>query len=138
MRNEKIKVGITHGDINGIGYEIIFKALSDMRMFEICTPIIYGSSKIAAYHRKTLNINNFSLNNIKAANEAHPKRANIINCVDDNIRVELGKETKMGGEAAYAALDAAVKDLKENKIEDKNLHQITKRVEKSNQKAKIK
>ncbi len=117
MRNEKIKVGITHGDINGIGYEIIFKALSDMRMFEICTPIIYGSSKIAAYHRKTLNINNFSLNNIKTANEAHPKRANIINCVDDNVRVELGKETKMGGEAAYAALDAAVKDLKENKID---------------------
>ncbi len=117
MRNEKIKVGITHGDINGIGYEIIFKTLSDARMFEICTPIIYGSSKAAAYHRKTLNITNFSLNNIKTANEAHPKRANIINCVDDNIRVELGKATKMGGEAAYASLDKAVSDLKNNQID---------------------
>jgi len=117
MKNEKIKIGITHGDINGIGYEIIFKTLNDLRMYEMCIPIIYGSSKVAAYHRKTLNIGNFSLNNIKTAEEAHPKRANIINCVDDNIRVELGKETKMGGEAAYHALSAAVKDLKEGKID---------------------
>ncbi len=117
MRTDKIRVGITHGDINGIGYEIIFKVLSDIRMFEFCTPIIYGSSKIAAYHRKTLNISNFSLNNIKEADEAHTKRANIINCVDDNIRVELGKETKMGGEAAYSALSKAVSDLKKNKID---------------------
>ncbi|WP_066628248.1 4-hydroxythreonine-4-phosphate dehydrogenase PdxA [Labilibacter marinus] len=117
MRTDKIRLGITHGDINGIGYEIIFKALSDSRMFDFCTPIVYGSSKVAAYHRKTLNISNFSLNNIKQADEAHPKRANIINCADDNIRVELGKATAMGGEAAYAALKQASADLKENKID---------------------
>jgi 4-hydroxythreonine-4-phosphate dehydrogenase len=117
MRTDKIRLGITHGDINGIGYEIIFKALADIRMFDMCTPIIYGSSKVAAYHRKTLNISNFSLNNIKEADDAHPKRANIINCIDDNIKVELGKETKMGGEAAFSALDKAVNDLKENKID---------------------
>ncbi len=117
MRTDKIRLGITHGDINGIGYEIIFKVLSDIRMFDMCTPIVYGSSKVAAYHRKTLNISNFSLNNIKTAEEAHPKRANIINCVDDNVRVELGKATKMGGEAAYSALCKAVSDLKENKID---------------------
>jgi 4-hydroxythreonine-4-phosphate dehydrogenase len=117
MKTEKIRLGITHGDINGIGYEIIFKVLSDLRIIDMCTPIIYGSSKVAAYHRKTLNISNFTLNNIKNTNEAHPKRANIINCVDDNIRVELGKATKMGGEAAYSALSKAVSDLKENKID---------------------
>ncbi len=117
MRTDKIRLGISHGDINGIGYEIIFKTLSDIRMFDMCTPIIYGSSKVAAYHRKTLNISNFNLNNIKDANEAHAKRVNIINCVDDNIRVELGKETKMGGEAAYAALSLAVEDLKNGKID---------------------
>ena len=117
MRTDKIRLGITHGDINGIGYEIIFKALSDIRMFDMCTPIVYGSSKVAAYHRKTLNISNFSLNNIKTADEAHPKRANIINCVDDSVRVELGKATKMGGEAAFSALSKAVSDLKENKID---------------------
>lgn len=117
MKTNKIKVGITHGDINGIGYEIIFKVLSDIRMFDMCTPIVYGSSKVAAYHRKTLNISNFSLNNIRSAEDAHPKRANIINCVDDNIRVELGKATTMGGEAAYSALNQAVSDLKKNKID---------------------
>ncbi len=117
MRTEKIRLGISHGDINGIGYEIIFKALNDSRMLDMCTPVIYGSSKVAAYHRKTLNISNFSLNNIKVADDAHAKRVNIINCVDDNVRVELGKETKMGGEAAYAALSAAVEDLKNNKID---------------------
>jgi 4-hydroxythreonine-4-phosphate dehydrogenase len=117
MKTEKIRLGITHGDINGIGYEIIFKVLSDLRIYDMCTPIIYGSSKVAAYHRKTLNISNFTLNNIKDTNEAHPKRANIINCVDDNVRVELGKATKMGGEAAYSALNKAVSDLKENKID---------------------
>ncbi len=117
MNTHKIRLGITHGDINGIGYEIIFKTLSDNRMLDMCTPIIYGSSKVAAYHRKTLNISNLSLNNIRSAEGAHPKRANIINCADDNIRVELGKATKMGGEAAYAALQAAVSDLKENKID---------------------
>ncbi|TLX75285.1 4-hydroxythreonine-4-phosphate dehydrogenase PdxA [Labilibacter sediminis] len=117
MKTDKIKVGITHGDINGIGYEIIFKALSDNRMFDMCTPIVYGSSKVAAYHRKTLNISNFSLNNIRSADDAHPKRANIINCIDDNVRVELGKATTMGGEAAYAALNQAVSDLKEKKID---------------------
>ncbi len=117
MRTEKIRLGISHGDINGIGYEIIFKALNDTRMLDMCTPVIYGSSKVAAYHRKTLNISNFSLNNIKVADDAHAKRVNIINCVDDNVRVELGKETKMGGEAAYAALSAAVEDLKNKKID---------------------
>ncbi len=117
MKTDKIRLGITHGDINGIGYEIIYKVLSDIRMFDMCTPIIYGSSKVAAYHRKTLNITNFSLNNIKNPEDAHIKRANIINCVDDNVRVELGKATKMGGEAAYSALSRAVSDLKEKKID---------------------
>ncbi len=117
MTTDKIKLGISHGDINGIGYEIIFKVISDVRIFDICTPIVYGSSKVAAYHRKALNISNFNLNNILRADEAHPKRANIINCVDDEIRVELGKATQMGGEGAYAALKQAVADLKDGKID---------------------
>ena len=65
MGNEKIKVAISHGDINGIGYEVIFKALSDPAMQEICTPVIYGSSKIAAYHRKALNLPAITLNSVK-------------------------------------------------------------------------
>jgi len=114
---EKIKVGITHGDINGISYEIIIKTLRDNRINEICTPIVYGSPKIAAYHRKALNISNFSFNNIKVPSEANSKRANIINCIDDNTRVELGKSTTMAGNASYRALELAINDLKENQID---------------------
>ncbi len=117
MRKEKITIGITHGDINGISYEIIIKSLLDTRIFNFCTPIVYGSPKVAAYHRKALNIDNFSFNNIKAAEEANPKRANIINCVDDNIRVELGKSTMAAGEAAHMALEQAADDLAQKKLD---------------------
>jgi len=74
----KIIAGITHGDINGIGYEVIIKALSDPLINDICTPVVYGSPKVAAYHRKALNVSNFSFNNIQTPNEAHTKKANII------------------------------------------------------------
>ncbi|MDT8401791.1 MAG: 4-hydroxythreonine-4-phosphate dehydrogenase PdxA [Bacteroidales bacterium] len=117
MSKEQIIVGISHGDINGIGYEVIIKALMDNRVLENCTPVVYGSPKVAAYHRKALNISNFSFNNIREASEANHKRANIINCLDDNVRVELGKSTPMAGESAVIPLEAAVKDLADNKID---------------------
>jgi len=117
MSSEKIKVGITHGDINGIGYEVIFKALSDSRMQELCTPVIYGSSKVAAYHRKALNLPSISLNSISNGNEAHFKRINIVNCLDDNVRVELGKPTLVGGNSAFLALERGVQDLREGAID---------------------
>ncbi len=116
MKKEKILVGITQGDINGIGYEIIIKTLLDNRIFEMCTPVVYGSPKIAAYHRKALNINNFSLNIIKHPSEANHKRANIINCTGENIRVELGKSTTMAGSAALSALERATEDLRQGVI----------------------
>ena len=111
------KVGITQGDINGIGYEVIIKTLLDSRIYSICTPIIYGSPKVAAYHRKALDIDNFNLSSIKPPEEANPKRASIINCVDDDVRVELGKSTDIAGEASRQALMRAVSDLKNNKIQ---------------------
>jgi len=117
MEPNKIKVGITHGDINGISYEVIIKSLADSRILEMCTPIVYGSPKVAAYHRKTLDAEIFSFNHIQNAKEANSKRINIINCVDEEIRVELGKSTKQAGEAAYLALEAAVRDLKSGDID---------------------
>lgn len=117
MEQNKIKVGITHGDINGISYEVIIKSLADSRILEMCTPIVYGSPKVAAYHRKTLDTEIFSFNHIQSAREANSKRVNIINCVDEEIRVELGKSTKQAGEAAYLALEAAVRDLKSGDID---------------------
>jgi 4-hydroxythreonine-4-phosphate dehydrogenase len=117
MEKKTILAGISHGDINGIGYEVIIKALSDPSINDICTTIVYGSPKVAAYHRKALNVSNFSFNNIRTADEAHSKKANMINCLDDNIRVELGKSTPQGGEAALISLEKAVGDLKNGKID---------------------
>lgn len=115
--SNNIKVGISHGDINGIGYEVIMKTLLDPRILEMCTPIIYGSPKVAAYHRKALNIHNLSLNHIRSPKDAGPRKAHVINCIDDNIRVELGKSSAAAGEASFQALDRATSDLKQGLID---------------------
>lgn len=117
MDTKTIVAGISHGDINGIGYEVIIKTLMDPMINDLCIPIVYGSPKVAAYHRKALNINNFSFNNIRSADEANPRKANMINCLGDDIRVELGKSTPQGGEAAYISLEKAVEDLKNGSID---------------------
>jgi 4-hydroxythreonine-4-phosphate dehydrogenase len=117
MEHHKIRIGITQGDINGTSYEIMLKTFQESKILEICTPIIYGSPKVAAYHRKALNISNFSFNSISSTNEAQEKRANLINVLDDNIRVELGKSTPMAGEAAIISLEKAVDDLKNGLID---------------------
>jgi 4-hydroxythreonine-4-phosphate dehydrogenase len=117
MKGDKIVVGITQGDINGIGYEVIIKTLSDSRIYDFCIPVVYGSPKVAAYHRKALNLENFSFTTIRGAEEASAKRASIINCTDDSVRVELGKSTPMAGEASYLALEAAAQDLLHHKID---------------------
>lgn len=117
MKDKKIKLGISQGDINGISYEVILKTLSDTRIIDTCTPIVYGSPKIAAYHRKTLNISNFSINNIRSPQEANHKRVNMINCLDDNVRVELGKSTPTAGRASLDALERATNDLKNGYID---------------------
>lgn len=117
MEKNSIIAGISHGDINGIGYEVIIKALMDPMINDLCVPIVYGSPKVAAYHRKALNINNFSFNNIRSAEEAHPRKSNMVNCLDDNIRVELGKSTQHGGEAALISLEMATEDLLKGKID---------------------
>jgi len=117
MSTNRIKVGITHGDINSISYEVILNTLLDNRILEDCIPIVYGSAKVAAYHRKALKINNLMLNIVNSATEANGRKNYIINCVDENIRVELGKSTPMAGEASFLALEAAVADLKAKKID---------------------
>jgi 4-hydroxythreonine-4-phosphate dehydrogenase len=117
MEKKTIIAGISHGDINGIGYEVIIKALSDPMITDFCTPVVYGSPKVAAYHRKALNISNFSFNNIRSVEEAHQKKANMINCLDDNTRVELGKSTQHGGEAALISLERAMADVLSGKVD---------------------
>lgn len=116
MEDKMIKVGITHGDINGIGYEVILKTFSDPRMAELCTPIIYGSSKVAAFHRKALELPPVNMSNISRAEDAGHNRVNVINCVPDDTKVELSVPTEAAGEAAFKALEAAVGDLRKELI----------------------
>ena len=111
MEDRKIRVAITHGDTNGIGYELIFKTFAEPEMLELCTPIIYGSPKIAAYHRKAMNIQaNFSI--INRAEDAQDGRVNLLTCFDDDVKVEIGTPTKESGEAALKALDRAMTDFR--------------------------
>ena len=79
MESEKIIIGITHGDINGIGYEVILKALSDNRILDMFVPVIYGSSKLAGFHKKNLELQSLNLNVINSLDEVNTKRINIIN-----------------------------------------------------------
>ena len=111
MEQKRIKVAITHGDTNGVGYEVILKAFDDPQMLELCTPIIYGSPKVAAYHRKVLNLQtNFTI--IEKAEEAKEGKLNLLTTFDDEVKIELGTPAKEAGEAALAALDKAMTDYR--------------------------
>lgn len=112
-----IKVGITHGDLNGIGYEVILKTFGDIRMAEMCIPVIYGSSKVAAFHRKTMDLQPVSFNQINSPKEAVLNKVNIINCIDEDVRVELGQSTEAAGNAAFVALERACADLQDGLID---------------------
>lgn len=111
MESKKIRVAITQGDVNGIGYEVILKTFADPTLFELCTPIVYGSPKIMTYHRKALDLPTmFSV--INEASEAQEGRLNVVNCNDDEVKVELGQPSEEAGKAAFQALERAVEDYK--------------------------
>lgn len=111
MEDRLIRVAITHGDTNGIGYEVILKTFEDPAILELCTPIIYGSPKAAAYHRKMLNIeSNFSI--INKAEEAKDGRVNMLTTFDEEVKIEIGHPSKEAGTAALKALDRAMTDYR--------------------------
>ncbi|MBL4655356.1 MAG: 4-hydroxythreonine-4-phosphate dehydrogenase PdxA [Bacteroidetes bacterium] len=113
----KIRLGITIGDINGVGLEVIIKTFMDDRIFDFCTPIVYGSSKIASYHCNALNIEDFSFNIIKSPKEANSKKANLINCWQDEVKVQLGQSSEFSGKYALRSLDVAINDLKKGDLQ---------------------
>jgi 4-hydroxythreonine-4-phosphate dehydrogenase len=118
MAEKPIVVGITQGDINGIGYEVIIKTLMDARMMEICTPVVYGSSKIATYYRKLIKSSgDLSFNVITQLGQISTKKANIINLTDKDVKVELGVSNNLAGEMALASLEMATEDLAKGKID---------------------
>ena len=117
MESNKIVVGITHGDLNGIGYEVILKTLSDSRILDSIIPVIYGSAKVAAYHRKNIDVPSINLNIINSTKEINSKRINIINCTEAEVKVEYGRSTEEAGKLAYIALEKATEDLKTGGID---------------------
>ena len=127
MEERKVRVAITHGDTNGIGYEVILKAFEDPAMLELCTPIIYGSPKAATYHRNALQLQTqFSI--ISNASEAREGRLNIIAAFDDEVKIDLGTPTPESAEAAQKALEsngdaptnASTDEVKPEEKEDKD------------------
>ena len=118
MQNGKIIVGITQGDSNGIGYEVIIKSLADPRILEQFIPVIYGSSKLFGFYRKTIpEVEQMDTNAIASARDAHPKRVNIVNCLPENTFAEPGEATAESAKGAMLSLEAAVKDLKAGDID---------------------
>ena len=110
VEERKIRVAITHGDTNGIGYEVIFKTFEDPMMFDMCTPIIYGSPKVAAYHRKAMNLETpFSI--INSAEDARDGRLNLLATFDEEVKVELGQPSDESDAAARKAVQRAKEDL---------------------------
>ncbi|MFD1293250.1 4-hydroxythreonine-4-phosphate dehydrogenase PdxA [Lutibacter holmesii] len=114
--SEKIKLGISIGDFNGIGIEIILKTFLDKRMLEFCTPIIFGSTKLVSAYKKSMNINT-PFNGVKFVEKSLPGKLNIVNLWNDDIKVELGKQTKIAGNYAFLSLEAATDSLKKGEID---------------------
>lgn len=112
-----IRVGISIGDVNGIGPEVIIKALNDNRILLDCTPIIYGSTKTLSYHKKAIREHDFMYQSCKSADDALNRKVNVVNVWNEEINFELGKATETGGKFALLSLEAATQDLASGKID---------------------
>ncbi len=116
-KSDKPVVGITIGDINGIGPEVIIKALSDSRILDHITPVVFGSAKVLSFYRKMLKMDDFYFNQIKSIDEISPKKVNVINCWNEMVDIKVGQVTPEAGNCAYLALREAVNYIKEDKID---------------------
>ncbi len=113
----EIKIGITCGDVNGIGLEVVMKTFLDNRMHQICTPVIYASSKLISQQRKLLNLTEFNYQTIRTGNDIILRKNNVMNLWEEEVNVEWGKATEISGKYALRSLEAASKDLAEVKID---------------------
>lgn len=114
MENELIKVGITHGDINGVSYEVIMKTFGGQnKMAELCTPVLFGSPKVLSYYRNVLDVKQLNTNNTTSAGKINPQQLNIVNCIEGEIKVDIGQSTIQAGDCSIKALDKAIEEKKE-------------------------
>ncbi len=117
MSQSKPRIGITMGDINGVGPEVIIKALADNRILNMMTPVLYGSSKVISFYKKLLNIEEFNYSQVKVKGQFQHKSINVVNCWEDALEINPGKASKETGKAAFTALRNACEELKEGLLD---------------------
>ena len=115
-KSEKIVVGISIGDLNGIGIEVILKTFQDKRMLDFCTPVIFGSTKSTSYHKKLIN-SQTQIHGITSIKQIAHNKVNLLNIWKEEVPIEIGNATKISGEYALKSLEAAVEHLKENTVD---------------------
>jgi 4-hydroxythreonine-4-phosphate dehydrogenase len=114
---KNIKIGISIGDINGVGMEVILKTFEDRRMLELCTPILFGSARLLNAYKKVIGLDELSFNTIHKVHEAKSRKINLINCWKEDVALNLGKNTSEGGKYAFKSLEAATKELKDGSLD---------------------
>ena len=113
---DKIKVGISIGDLNGIGSEIVLKTFEDSRMLELCTPVIFASAKTITFIKKKLNYD-ITFQGIEDASQAIDNKLNVVNVWKENVNIAFGEETSEAGKYAFESLKAATEALKKEDID---------------------
>ena len=116
MSDSKIIVGISQGDINGIGLEVILKTLIEPGITEICTPVLFSSQKTVSYYRKVLGLEEFNFNPIRDLTQINPKKVNVFVCYEEEVNIEMGKSTESGGKYAFLSIERATQALVDNHI----------------------
>ncbi len=111
--NEKPRIGITIGDLNGVGPEIIMKTLTDHRLFTMFTPVVYGSAKVITFYKKHLNIEDFSYSQVRNPGQYSPKTINVVNCWEEQFEITPGIASRDSGRASFLALKQACEDLRD-------------------------
>ena len=114
---DKPKIGITIGDLNGIGPEVVIRALSDSRILGIVTPVIYGSTRVISFYKKLMNLEEFNYSQVRGRGQFTPRTINIVNCWDGTTEIVPGKPSRETAEAALICLEAAVADAREGLID---------------------
>ncbi|MEE2931231.1 MAG: 4-hydroxythreonine-4-phosphate dehydrogenase PdxA, partial [Bacteroidota bacterium] len=114
---KKIKLGISVGDLNGVGIEIILKTFKDSRMLDFCTPIIFCSNKIISKYNKLIGMQDLNFNVINSIKDINYKKCNILNISKEDVEIKFGSSTSISGKYAYSSLKKSIEELKNNKID---------------------
>ena len=111
MIENKVVVGISQGDINGVGLEVILKTLMEPGIAEICVPVLFSSQKTVSYYRKVLGLEEFNFNPVRDFSQLNSKKANVFICYEEEVNIEMGKSSDTGGKYAFVSLEKATQAL---------------------------